>query len=80
MEKAIAPYQGHFGFGELRQYLVTCLGLHGDWPLISKLFGELDLDHDGKLMSSQAESMAFLQKFARAQLQKALALPVTPVE
>lgn len=77
MSKAIAPYaqDKDFDFTELREYMTRSLGLTADWPLLARIFAELDLNQDEKLLSGKGEGPAFLLKFARPQLQRALALP-----
>lgn len=80
MSKAIKPYaqDKDFDFTELRDYMTRDLGLTADWPLLAKIFAELDLNQDEKLLSGKGEGPAFLLKFARPQLQRALALPSDP--
>lgn len=82
MEKAIAPYMAdkQFTSAELRTYLVSDLGLHGDWPQIFKLLAKLDLNKDGKLLDAPGEGPAFMLTFARQQMEKALGLPVEDVD
>lgn len=80
MSKAIAPYaqDKDFDLTELRDYMTRDLGLTADWPLLARIFGEIDLNQDDKLLSAKGEGPAFLLKFARPQLQRALALPADP--
>lgn len=77
MSQAVAPYvqDQDFDFTELRDYMTHGLGLTADWPLLARIFAELDLNQDEKLLSGKGEGPAFLLKFARPQLQRALALP-----
>ncbi|HEY9854964.1 MAG TPA: hypothetical protein V6D05_04440, partial [Stenomitos sp.] len=77
MSKAVEPYVAdkEFDLTELRDYMTRGLGLTADWPLLARIFGELDLNQDDKLLSAKGEGPAFLLYFARPQLQRALALP-----
>ena len=81
MEKAIDPYMAdkNFNAQDLRSYLTKDLGLTGDWPQIFKLMDKLDLNKNGKLLDAKGEGPAFMLTFARAQLQKAVGLKLTPV-
>ena len=81
MEKAIDPYMAdkNFNAQDLRSYLTKDLGLTGDWPQIFKLMDKMDLNKNGKLLDSKGEGPAFMLTFAKAQLQKATGLKVTPV-
>ncbi len=80
MSAAIKPYAADkdFDLTELRDYMTRDLGLTADWPLLARIFAELDLNQDEKLLSAKGEGPAFLLKFARPQLQRALALPSDP--
>lgn len=77
MSQAVSPYtqDKDFDFTELREYMTRGLGLTADWPLLARIFAEIDLNQDEKLLSGAGEGPAFLLKFARPQLQRALSLP-----
>lgn len=81
MEKAVARVagQGGFGFAQMRTYLTQELGSSGDFLLISKLMGRVDLNKDGKVFSDPKEGPAFMILFAQAQLEHVLGLPLSPI-
>lgn len=71
--------QGDFGFSQMRAYLTQELGSSGDFLLISKLMGKVDLNGDGKVFSDPKEGPAFMLFFAQAQLEHDLGLPLSPI-
>lgn len=81
MEQSVTKVagQGDFGFSQMRTYLTQELGSSGDFLLISKLMGRVDLNGDGKVFSDPKEGPAFMILFAQAQLEHALGLPLSPI-